>query len=81
MEKTRPTNNLRKVQWVWVKGHAANLENKRCDKLARLAIKEKMGFSKKTYLNFLIQQEVVGLCDPKAQLLRLCKLPFFVDAL
>ena len=34
---------LGKVQWVWVKGHAANLENERCDKLARLAIKEKNG--------------------------------------
>ena len=27
-----------------------------------------MGFSKKTYLNFLIQQEVVGLCDPPIEL-------------
>ncbi len=42
-KKLDQQNNLRKVQWVWVKGHAANLENKRCDKLARLAIKEKNG--------------------------------------
>ena len=27
-----------------------------------------MEFSKKTYLNFLIQQEVVGLCDPPIEL-------------
>ncbi|WP_317854011.1 ribonuclease HI [Chakrabartyella piscis] len=28
------------VQFVWVKGHADNVENERCDQLARLAILE-----------------------------------------
>ncbi len=34
-------NNLRKVQWIWIKGHAESQENELCDKLARQAIKEK----------------------------------------
>lgn len=29
------------VEWVWVKGHAGNRENERCDQLARLAVREK----------------------------------------
>lgn len=27
-----------KIQWHWVKGHAGNTENERCDQLANLAI-------------------------------------------
>lgn len=32
--------NIHKVTFKWVKGHADNLENERCDKLANEAIKE-----------------------------------------
>jgi ribonuclease HI len=28
-----------KVKFIWVKGHADNIENERCDELARMAIK------------------------------------------
>ena len=42
-KKLDQQNNLRKVQWVWVKGHAENQENELCDRLARQAIKEKNG--------------------------------------
>lgn len=31
---------IHKVTFVWVKGHADNVENERCDALANLAIKE-----------------------------------------
>jgi len=34
-----------KVKFIWVKGHADNIENEKCDELARLAITE--GFLKK----------------------------------
>ncbi|MGV3663694.1 MAG: RNase H family protein, partial [Prosthecobacter sp.] len=27
-----------KIQWHWVKGHAGNTENERCDELANIAI-------------------------------------------
>ncbi len=31
--------NLHDVKWEWVRGHDSHAENKRCDELARLAIK------------------------------------------
>jgi len=31
----------RDVEWVWVKGHAGNLENERCDELARAAARRR----------------------------------------
>jgi len=27
------------IQWVWIKGHNGHVENERCDRLARIAIK------------------------------------------
>lgn len=33
--------NRQKVKFVWVKGHASNVENNRCDELAVAAYKEK----------------------------------------
>ena len=38
-----------------------------------------MGFSKKTYLNFLIQQEVVGLCDPPIELKSVFLVRFYTE--
>ena len=32
-------SNLHDVKWEWVRGHGSHAENKRCDELARLAIK------------------------------------------
>jgi len=29
------------VEWVWVRGHAGNRENERCDQLARMAVRKK----------------------------------------
>lgn len=34
-----PLLDKHEVEFVWVKGHADNVENERCDELARLAIK------------------------------------------
>jgi len=33
--------DMHDVEWVWVKGHAGNRENERCDQLARLAVRKK----------------------------------------
>ena len=33
--------DIHDVGWVWVKGHAGNRENERCDQLARLAVRKK----------------------------------------
>jgi len=33
--------DIHDVEWVWVKGHAGNRENERCDQLATLAVKKK----------------------------------------
>jgi ribonuclease HI len=32
--------NIHDIQWEWVKGHKDHAENKRCDKIAKLAIKK-----------------------------------------
>jgi ribonuclease HI len=32
--------NLHEVEFIWVKGHAGNLYNERCDELANIAMKE-----------------------------------------
>ena len=37
-EKLLPLLNIPQVNFIWVKGHAANVENERCDQLARQAI-------------------------------------------
>ena len=37
-EKLLDLLDLHKVQFIWVKGHAENVENERCDALARAAI-------------------------------------------
>lgn len=33
-------NNVHRVQWIWVRGHAGNRYNERCDELAQAAISE-----------------------------------------
>ena len=43
-EELIPLTNKHKVAFQWVKGHANNEENERCDELANEAIKEK-GFA------------------------------------
>ncbi len=47
-----PLLNKHEVEFIWVKGHADNIENERCDELARDAIKNSIlnfdeGFDKK----------------------------------
>lgn len=37
-ERLLPLLEKHKVDFVWVKGHADNVENERCDELARMAI-------------------------------------------
>ena len=37
-ERLLPLLEKHKVEFVWVKGHADNVENERCDELARMAI-------------------------------------------
>lgn len=37
-ERLLPLLKKHKVEFVWVKGHADNVENERCDELARMAI-------------------------------------------
>lgn len=37
-ERVLPLLEKHKVEFVWVKGHADNVENERCDELARMAI-------------------------------------------
>lgn len=39
-ERLLPLLELHNVEFVWVKGHADNVENERCDELARQAIAE-----------------------------------------
>ena len=39
-EELIPLTKIHKVNFVWVKGHADNVENERCDKLANEAIDE-----------------------------------------
>ncbi len=38
-EKLLKLSKLHEITWEWIKGHNSNIENERCDKLARLAIK------------------------------------------
>ena len=38
-ETMKDLSNPHQVKWVWVKGHAGNPENERCDQLAREALK------------------------------------------
>ncbi len=47
-----PLLNKHEIEFIWVKGHADNVENERCDELARDAIKNSVlnfdeGFDKK----------------------------------
>ncbi len=47
-----PLLNKHEIEFIWVKGHADNIENERCDELAREAIKNLVlnvdeGFDKK----------------------------------
>lgn len=47
-----PLLEKHEIEFIWVKGHADNVENERCDELARLAIKnspliDDKGFDKK----------------------------------
>ncbi|MCL2619909.1 MAG: ribonuclease HI [Defluviitaleaceae bacterium] len=44
-ERLLPQLDKHKVEFIWVKGHASNVENNRCDTLARTAI-ETGDFSK-----------------------------------
>lgn len=37
-----PLLNIHNVQFIWVKGHADNVENNRCDELARLSIQSNL---------------------------------------
>lgn len=37
-ERLLPLLEKHKVEFVWVKGHADNIENERCDELARIAL-------------------------------------------
>lgn len=37
-ERLLPLLEKHKVEFVWVKGHADNIENERCDELARMAL-------------------------------------------
>lgn len=39
-EELIPLTKKHKIKFVWVKGHADNVENERCDKLANEAIEE-----------------------------------------
>lgn len=41
-EKLIPLTKIHRVDFKWVKGHADNIENERCDELANIAIKELM---------------------------------------
>lgn len=45
-KKLLKLSNQHEITWEWIKGHNSNIENERCDKLARLAIKR----CKKRYL-------------------------------
>ncbi|MBP3200966.1 MAG: ribonuclease HI [Lachnospiraceae bacterium] len=45
-EELIPLTKIHKVNFVWVKGHADNVENERCDKLANEAIDEMQNNSK-----------------------------------
>lgn len=38
-EKLLKLSSQHEITWEWIKGHNSNIENERCDKLARLAIK------------------------------------------
>jgi len=35
-------NKIHKIEWKWIKGHNKHPENERCDKLAKLAIRDCM---------------------------------------
>lgn len=39
-ERLFKLSNIHDIQWVWIRGHADNSDNERCDKLAKLAIKK-----------------------------------------
>lgn len=41
-KKLIPLTEIHRVDFKWVKGHADNIENERCDELANIAIKELM---------------------------------------
>ena len=44
-----PLLEKHKVEFVWVKGHADNVENERCDELARIALAEDNLLEDKNY--------------------------------
>lgn len=48
-ERMLPLLEKHKVEFVWVKGHADNVENERCDELARLALAEDNLLEDKNY--------------------------------
>ncbi len=48
-ERMLPLLEKHKVEFVWVKGHADNVENERCDELARIALAEDNLLEDKNY--------------------------------
>ena len=48
-ERILPLLEKHKVEFVWVKGHADNVENERCDELARIALAEDNLLEDKNY--------------------------------
>lgn len=48
-ERLLPLLEKHSVEFVWVKGHADNVENERCDELARLALAEDNLLEDKNY--------------------------------
>ncbi|MEW6001803.1 MAG: ribonuclease HI [Nitrospirota bacterium] len=42
-ERLLKLSNLHDIEWQWIRSHNGHLENERCDKLARLAIKRCRG--------------------------------------
>ncbi len=49
-EKLLDLLKLHKVQFIWVKGHAENVENERCDALARAAISNNLLLNDEGYI-------------------------------
>jgi len=39
-ERLLELSKLHDIQWLWIRGHANNIDNERCDTLAKLAIKK-----------------------------------------
>lgn len=48
-ERMLPLLEKHTVEFVWVKGHADNVENERCDELARIALAEDNLLEDKNY--------------------------------